>query len=99
MSFTRIAATPVTHIGWGATQYLLPEIKQFDTARVLVVADPVLQQIGIIDLVLEPAAKAGIACTIYTGIIPEPLLETGQKLVDFARAGNYTLVIGIGGGS
>jgi alcohol dehydrogenase class IV len=36
---------------------------------------------------------------VYTEIIPEPLLATGEALVNFARKGNYHLVVGIGGGS
>ena len=99
MSYTRIAATPITHIGWGATEYLLTEIQRFDANKILVVADPILQQIGVIDRVLEPVVTAGIYYDIYTDIIPEPLLATGQQLVDFARKRQYTLIIGIGGGS
>ena len=49
MSYTRIAHIPVTHIGWGAAELLLGEVKQFDAERILVVADPVLKQLGIID--------------------------------------------------
>ncbi len=99
MSFTRIAITPVTHIGWGAAEQLITEVKKFNTGRILIIADPVLKQIGIIDQVLMPLSKANYQFDIYTDIIPEPLLETGQALVDFARKGNYSLVIGIGGGS
>lgn len=99
MSFTRIAPTPVTHIGWGAAEQLVKELEQFNTQRILVVADPVLKQIGIVDQVLMPLSKADYQYDVYTEIIPEPLLETGQALVDFARKGNYSLIIGIGGGS
>lgn len=99
MSYTRIATTPITHIGWGAIKHLLPEVQQLAPERTLIVADPVLVQIGAIDSIIKPIAGAIFACDIYTDIIPEPLLETGQKLVDFARAGDYNLVIGIGGGS
>jgi alcohol dehydrogenase class IV len=99
MSFTRIAATPVTHIGWGATQHLLSEVQLLAPQKILVVADPVLRQIGAVDKIIKPIANAGYRYDIYTDIIPEPLLETGQKLVDYARKGGYTLIIGIGGGS
>ena len=99
MSYTRIATTPVTHIGWGAVTHLLAEIKQFNATKILFVSDPVLKQIGVTDQVVQPVADAGYQYDIYTDIIPEPLLETGQKLVDFARNGKYSLIVGIGGGS
>jgi len=99
MSYTRIALTPITHIGWGAAGHLVTEIKQFNANKILFVADPVLKQIGIIDKLVQPIADANYQYDIYTDIIPEPLLETGQQLVDFARNGNYSLIVGIGGGS
>ena len=99
MSFTKITPAPITHIGWGAAAHLVKELEQFNTARILVVADPVLKQQGLVDDVLMPLSKANFKFDIYTDITPEPLLETGQGLVDFARKGDYSLIIGIGGGS
>lgn len=99
MSNTRIASTPVTHIGWGAAELLNTEVKQLNADRILIVADPTLKKIGIIDQVIQPIANENYKFDLYTEIIPEPILETGQKLVDFARKGNYSLIIGIGGGS
>jgi alcohol dehydrogenase class IV len=99
MSYTRIASTPVTHIGWGAIDQLITEVKKFNPKKTLVVSDPVLKQIGIIELVTKPLVNEGFAFDLYTDIIPEPLLETGQQLVDYARNGDYDLIIGLGGGS
>jgi alcohol dehydrogenase class IV len=99
MNFTRIAATPVTHIGWGAIENLLTEVQLLAPKKILIVADPILRQIGIIENIIKPISEANYPYDIYTDIIPEPLLQTGQKLVDFARTGNYSLIIGIGGGS
>ncbi|MES2378688.1 MAG: iron-containing alcohol dehydrogenase [Bacteroidota bacterium] len=99
MNFTRIAATPVTHIGWGAVENLLAEVQQLAPEKILIVADPILKQIGMVENIVKPISEANYLYDIYTDIIPEPLLETGQKLVDFARVGNYSLIIGIGGGS
>lgn len=99
MNPIRIAVTPITHIGWGAVSQLLEEVNAFNPTKILVVADPVLVQIGVIAHVLSPLTNAGYQHDVYTAIIPEPLLATGQQLVDYARAGNYSLIIGIGGGS
>ncbi|MDQ7947925.1 MAG: iron-containing alcohol dehydrogenase [Pedobacter sp.] len=99
MSYTRIAATPITHIGWGAIDHLVAEVKNLDSSKILIVSDPILKQIGIVDQVTKPLEAAGFSYDLYTDVIPEPLLATGQKLVDYARSGNFTLVIGVGGGS
>lgn len=102
MSAIRIAASPITYIGWGALENLLAEAEQFnikENGKILIVSDPVLKTIGVLDKIVLPIKAKGFNYDIYTDVIPEPLLETGEKLVNFARKGNYNLVIGAGGGS
>ncbi len=99
MHYTRIASSPVTHIGWGAIEKLQFEIEQYNPTKILIVADPVLQSLGFIDKIIGPVQNKKWQIDIYTDIIPEPTLETGEKIVDFTRRGNYSLVVGIGGGS
>ncbi|GAA4749744.1 iron-containing alcohol dehydrogenase [Flavisolibacter ginsenosidimutans] len=98
MQAIRIAPSPLTHIGWGALEKLDDEIERFGN-RMLVVADPVLKNIGLLDKLTSRLAKQDFHVDVYTDVIPEPLVETGEKLVQHARSGNYDLVIGIGGGS
>lgn len=102
MSAIRIAASPITYIGWGALENLLAETERFnikENGKILIVSDPVLKTIGVLDKIVLPIKAKGFNYDIYTDVIPEPLLETGEKLVNFARKGNYNLVIGAGGGS
>jgi alcohol dehydrogenase class IV len=99
MVYSRIASTPVTHIGWGAIEKLVEEVERSGANKVLVVADPVLESIGLLDKIISPLPHKQCQYDIYTDLIPEPVLETGEKLVDFARKKDYSLVIGIGGGS
>lgn len=94
-----ISSTPDTSIGWGASDQLPAEIKKYKAGKILIVADPGLLQIGLVDKVILPLKQEGLSYVLYTDIIPEPLLKTGEQLVDFARKGDYTVVIGIGGGS
>ncbi|RYZ63071.1 MAG: iron-containing alcohol dehydrogenase [Chitinophagaceae bacterium] len=98
MQAIRIASSPITHIGWGALEKMNDEI-EFCGKRILVVADPVLKNIGLLDKLISRLAKPNLHVDVYTDVIPEPLLETGEKLVRHARSGDYNLVIGIGGGS
>ncbi len=99
MHYTRIASSPVTHIGWGAIEKLPFEIEQYMPARILIVADPVLQSLGFIDNIIAPLQNDKWQIDIYTDLIPEPTLETGEKIVAFTRREDYSLVVGIGGGS
>ena len=99
MRETRIASNPVTHIGWGAIKKLQFEIEQFNPARILIVADPVLQSLGLVDKIIGTLQNNELQPDIYTDIIPEPTLETAEKIVDYTRKGNYSLLVGIGGGS
>lgn len=99
MDYSRIAASPVTYIGWGSIEKLIDEVERYQTKSILIVADPVLKSLGIIDKTISSIQHKGYGYDLYTDIIPEPLLQTGEKLVSFARKGNYSLVIGIGGGS
>ena len=98
MGYKTITPSPRTYIGWGSVEKLGAEIQNFGD-RILIVADPVLKKIGVLDGIIEAVGSTGFHYDVYTDIIPEPLLETGEKLVAFARKGNYTLVVGIGGGS
>lgn len=99
MPYTRIASSPVTHIGWGAIKKLGSEIEQYDPAKILIVADPVLQSLGFVDKIISAIQNGKREIDIYTDLIPEPTLQTGQTIVNFTRTGNYSLVVGIGGGS
>lgn len=99
MSYLRIAPNPPTHIGWGALDQLVSEIKHHGAGRSLLIADPALKKTGLTGRVAGLMEEEGLGYDLYSDIIPEPTLETGEKLVRFAREGNYSLVIGIGGGS
>ncbi|WP_409300145.1 iron-containing alcohol dehydrogenase [Peribacillus sp. SCS-155] len=99
MSVSKLVFPPLTHIGWGSLQQLLPEVEKYDVKNILVVTDPMLAQIGLADRVTAPLKENGYEVTLYTEVIPEPPLEVGEKLVSFTRDGGFEMVIGIGGGS
>ncbi|WP_018625931.1 iron-containing alcohol dehydrogenase [Niabella aurantiaca] len=99
MDSIRIAASPVTYIGWGALKNLGDEVERYGNGPVLIIADPVIQSLGLVEKIAAPLRKTGRQVTVYTDIIPEPLLQTAEELVRFARQGHYALVMGIGGGS
>lgn len=95
----KIAVTPITYIGWNSIVNLSEELKQLHNPKILLIADPVLVQLKIVEGVTTILEENHLVFDIYSNLIPEPTLQTGQDLVDFTRKGNYDLVIGFGGGS
>lgn len=95
----KISATPVTFIGWGAIENLSSELVRLNRKKILVIADPTLVRLNVLDSLLLILQKNEAFFEIYSDIIPEPTLKTGQDLVDFTRKGGFDMVIGFGGGS
>ncbi|RXS90441.1 iron-containing alcohol dehydrogenase [Geobacillus sp. PK12] len=99
MTASRIVFPPLSYVGWGALTQLVPEVKRLGGTHVLVITDPALEKIGLVEQVTSPLRQAGCSVHVYTDVVPEPPLETGEKAVAFARGGEFDLVIGVGGGS
>ncbi|GAA4719556.1 iron-containing alcohol dehydrogenase [Brevibacillus fulvus] len=99
MNVARIVFAPLSITGWGALQQLVPEVSKFSPKKILVVTDPALVKIGLAERVTESLRQNGFAVEVYTEVVPEPPLEIGEKLVQFARGNRFDLVIGLGGGS
>lgn len=99
MEFTKIAHAPLTFIGWGALQQLRIELARYISKRVLLITDPNLVKIGLTEVIADILVDSGCYFHTYIDVIPEPQLETAEKLLLYARRGNYDLIIGFGGGS
>ncbi|MGF2614528.1 iron-containing alcohol dehydrogenase [Rossellomorea vietnamensis] len=99
MSFSKLVFAPLSYTGWGSLEQLVPEVQKYAPEKILVVTDPLLADIGLAKRVTAPLEENGFDVTLYTDVVPEPPLETGEKLVSFTREGKFELVIGVGGGS
>ena len=99
MNIAKLVFTPLTYTGWGALRQLLPEVEKYSPKKILVVTDPMLAKIGLAERITAPLEEEGYSVTLYTDVIPEPPVETGEKLVAFTRTGEFEMVIGVGGGS
>ena len=95
----KVTFTPISYTGWGALEYLVGEVTRFKAKKILIVTDPLLKELGITDKITEPLEAHGLSTDIYTGVVPEPSLEEGEKLVTYTRKHQFDLVIGLGGGS
>lgn len=99
MTYSKLVFTPLSYTGWGALEQLLPEVHKYTPSRILVVTDPMLEKIGIVNRVSNPLKAEGYEVEVYTDVVPEPPLEIGEKLVSHTRDGKFDMVIGVGGGS
>lgn len=99
MTISKLVFTPLSYTGWGSLQQLLPEVKKYDPAHILIVTDPVLKDIGLVDKVSAPLIQNGYEVDVYTDTAPEPPLALGEKLVSYAKSRKFDLVVGVGGGS
>ncbi|WP_303968828.1 iron-containing alcohol dehydrogenase [Sporosarcina ureae] len=90
---------PVSYTGWGALDHLLSEVERFKVKKILVVTDPFLKDIGITDKVTDLLKSGKFDIDVYTDVMPEPSLALGESLVDYTRAHQFDMVIGVGGGS
>ena len=74
-------------------------VKDRGISRVLIVTDPTLVSLGLVDRVLEPLSGSGIEFVVFDGGEAEPSVEAAVKGYAFAKSEGAEAVIGLGGGS
>ncbi|NRD79626.1 iron-containing alcohol dehydrogenase [Bacillus sp. BRMEA1] len=87
-----------SYVGWGSIGELFQVLRGWGQRNVLVVTDPTLVKIGLVEEFLSPV-NHDFQITVYTDVEPEPSLECAERLVAFTRAGSFGCVVGLGGGS
>lgn len=85
--------------GEGSAKEVPELVKQFGARSVIVISDPVISKIGLIDPLVKPIREAGIEIEVFDGVEPEPSMQAAMSVVEVARRARYDLVIGLGGGS
>ncbi|CAH0347453.1 iron-containing alcohol dehydrogenase [Bacillus sp. CECT 9360] len=99
MPVNTLVFNPLSYVGWGSLQKLVPVVKKYEAAKILLITDPALETFGLTDRVKIPLEEAGYEVGVYTEVVPEPPLEVGEKLVAYMKQQQIELVIGLGGGS
>jgi len=77
-------------------------LEQLDTVegdRVLIVTDPVLRKLGMLDLVVGELKKRTRSVDVFDQVEPEPSFENVEKAAAFARSFQPDLIVALGGGS
>ena len=90
------STTRVIHHGPGALAQLPDEIRKLGGTRVALITDPGVARAGLADRV---RAAAGCELALFDQVEPEPPYPLVHQCVDFIRANDCDLIIGLGGGS
>jgi alcohol dehydrogenase len=67
--------------------------------KALVVSDKILEEITIVDRVVSSLHSVGFSVDIFTDVEPEPHVETLEALYDRGAGREFSVIVGLGGGS
>jgi len=88
------------YFGSGCISYLGEKLNLLSgNGKILVLADPVLVKLGVINPILEGLTLAGLQYEIFTDIAPEPSDEHVNAAISVAKKINANAMVGVGGGS
>ena len=85
--------------GPGVTREVGMDLADLGARRVLVITDPVIAKLPLMQVVLESLHGNGVEATVYSKVRVEPTDESFLDAIAFARAGNYDAFVAVGGGS
>ena len=90
---------PFTFTGPDSTYKLLTAIVDAGHSKVLVVADPGLVQLGLIQPYIEKLEELGAKPSLFDGIEPDPSYDVVNAGIDAAKSHDAEAILAIGGGS
>ncbi len=93
-----LEATPLT-FGPGASDEAGWELKRLGATRVLLISDPGVVRLGIVERIVAGIRREGIACEVFARARVEPTLDSLREAADVARDGRFDGFVGVGGGS
>ena len=85
--------------GIGALQKMGEEAKNLDAKKALLVTDKVMIETGIEGQVKAVLAENSVSVDVFDDVKSDPDIENCEACIDMAKAGNYDLIVGVGGGS
>lgn len=83
----------------GSTSRLAQLCRERDAQRVLIVTDPGITQLGLLNDVLPGFLTSGMSVEVFDQVVADPPEKVVLAAIHQARAMNAQLIIGFGGGS
>jgi alcohol dehydrogenase class IV len=85
--------------GKGRAAKIPDEMAQLGVDRPVIVTDPTLTEVGVIDPIVEALEADGFDCRVYDEVEPNPRVSTVETGAALLTDEGYDGVIGVGGGS
>ena len=85
--------------GIGAVEKTGPEAQLLKAKKVLIITDPGVIQVGLLESVEKSLQSVGLPFVIFDDVEPDPRIEVVEKSVEKAKKEGIDLIIGFGGGS
>jgi len=95
----RFPRLPSILFGVGVVQKLGERAKALNIKRAMVIADPVMEQLGRIDEVQGILEESGITSAAFAEVEPDPPVESIEKAGQFYREQGCDGLVALGGGS
>jgi aldehyde:ferredoxin oxidoreductase len=95
----RFTGLPSLLVGAGVIQALGQRARTLNMTRVLLIADPVMKDLGRIDLIRQILERSGIGSVVFDEVEPDPPLEEVDKAGRIYKENGCDGVVALGGGS
>jgi hydroxyacid-oxoacid transhydrogenase len=92
-------AASAVRFGAGVTREVGADLFDLGARTVLVITDPVVSRLPVMQTASESLAANGINATIFEGVRVEPTDESFLAAIAFAGRGSYDAFVAVGGGS
>lgn len=89
----------ISRVGGGCRRQLPQVLLELGVHKPLLVSDPFIQQMGLLDEIDDLLKSAGINSGRFSDCVPDPTTESVTACVNAWQQQNYDCVIGVGGGS
>ena len=86
-------------MGLGAAKVLAGQLSKMAPQRILVVTDPILQGLGIVDRALHGTEAYRNQMELFLNPSPNPDVSIVERCASRVKEGSFDLLLGIGGGS
>ena len=87
------------HFGVGSLKKLPEILKENQSDHVLLISDHGLESLGVVAKVEKIVKDAGIACTSFLDVVPNPTIECVENAVKTYKECGATSIVALGGGS
>jgi 4-hydroxybutyrate dehydrogenase len=95
----RFPAMPSFLAGAGVINTLGERAKTLNMTKVLLIADPIMEQLGKTDEIREILSKSGISSVLFKDVEPDPPMEEIEKAGLVYRENSCDGIVALGGGS